>query len=107
MIVRRETHQLTVLLLPPHAYHYYCYCCFLSTAAAAAAASTDADFASSVADAVGTVLKLGTKRHHDMLLEGIDRLEDVGCFGLTELGFGTNQSLSHTRTTHALDSLQL
>ena len=34
----------------------------------------------------GTVLKLGTKRHHDILLNGIDSLDDVGCFGLTELG---------------------
>lgn len=34
----------------------------------------------------GTVLKLGTERHHKVLLEGIDTLNDVGCFGLTELG---------------------
>ena len=38
----------------------------------------------------GTVLKLGTERHHKELLEGIDNLNDVGCFGLTELGFGNN-----------------
>ncbi|KAG7172497.1 acyl-coenzyme A oxidase 3, peroxisomal-like [Homarus americanus] len=38
----------------------------------------------------GTVLKLGTKRHHDKLLAGIDTLKDVGCFGLTELGYGNN-----------------
>lgn len=38
----------------------------------------------------GTVLKLGTQRHHDTLLQGIDSLEDVGCFGLTELGYGNN-----------------
>lgn len=37
----------------------------------------------------GTVLKLGTGRHH-FLLEGIDSLGDVGCFGLTELGYGNN-----------------
>ena len=36
----------------------------------------------------GTVLKLGTERHHKKLLAGIDNLQDVGCFGLTELGFG-------------------
>ena len=34
------------------------------------------------------MLKLGTNLHHDMLLKGIDSLEAVGCFGLTELGFG-------------------
>ena len=34
----------------------------------------------------GTVLKLGTERHHNILLNGIDSLDDVGCFGLTELG---------------------
>lgn len=37
----------------------------------------------------GTVLRLGTERHH-YLLKGIDTLEDVGCFGLTELGYGNN-----------------
>lgn len=36
----------------------------------------------------GTVLKLGTQKHHDLLLRGIDTLDDVGCFALTELGFG-------------------
>uniref|UniRef100_A0A1I8FI66 Acyl-CoA_dh_M domain-containing protein n=1 Tax=Macrostomum lignano TaxID=282301 RepID=A0A1I8FI66_9PLAT len=38
----------------------------------------------------GTVLKLGTERHHSRLLAGIDTLDDVGCFGLTELGYGNN-----------------
>ena len=38
----------------------------------------------------GTVLKLGTDRHHDKLLKGIDTLDQVGCFALTELGFGNN-----------------
>lgn len=38
----------------------------------------------------GTVLKLGTERHHKKLLAGIDTLDDVGCFGLTELGYGNN-----------------
>ena len=35
-------------------------------------------------------MKLGTERHHKKLLSGIDTLEDVGCFGLTELGYGNN-----------------
>lgn len=34
----------------------------------------------------GTVLKLGTERHHNRYLAGIDSLDDIGCFGLTELG---------------------
>ncbi|GFH29747.1 acyl-coenzyme A oxidase, partial [Haematococcus lacustris] len=38
----------------------------------------------------GTVLKLGTAKHHDMLLKPMDTLEQVGCFGLTELGYGNN-----------------
>ena len=38
----------------------------------------------------GTVLKLGTERHHGELLKGIDTLDAVGCFGLTELGYGNN-----------------
>ena len=38
----------------------------------------------------GTVLKLGTERHHNKLLKGIDNLQDIGCFGLTELGYGNN-----------------
>merc|ERR1712012_1306638 len=38
----------------------------------------------------GTVLKLGTERHHEKLLKGIDNLNDIGCFGLTELGYGNN-----------------
>lgn len=36
----------------------------------------------------GTVLKLGTDVHHGPFLKKIDTLEAVGCFGLTELGFG-------------------
>jgi acyl-CoA oxidase len=38
----------------------------------------------------GTVLRLGTARHHERLLAGIDTLADIGCFGLTELGYGNN-----------------
>jgi len=38
----------------------------------------------------GTVVKLGTERHHKQLVEGIDNLNDIGCFGLTELGYGNN-----------------
>merc|ERR1712121_287030 len=38
----------------------------------------------------GTVLKLGTERHHSKLLAGIDTLDDIGRFALTELGYGNN-----------------
>eukprot|EP01136_Pigoraptor_vietnamica_P012831 Opistho-1_new@53178 len=38
----------------------------------------------------GTVLKLGTDRHHGTFLDGIDNLSQIGCFGLTELGYGNN-----------------
>ena len=38
----------------------------------------------------GTILRLGTERHHEQLLAGIDTLEDIGCFALTELGYGNN-----------------
>lgn len=38
----------------------------------------------------GTVFKLGTERHHKDFLKEIDSLEKIGCFGLTELGYGNN-----------------
>jgi len=48
----------------------------------------------------GTVLKLGTAGHHKTLLEGIDTLKDIGCFGLTELGFGNNAVEMQTTATY-------
>jgi len=48
----------------------------------------------------GTILKLGTKRHHDKLLKGIDNLHDIGCFGLTELGYGNNAVEMETTSTY-------
>jgi len=48
----------------------------------------------------GTVLRLGTERHHAQLLAGIDTLEDVGCFALTELGYGNNAVEMETTATY-------
>jgi len=48
----------------------------------------------------GTVLKLGTERHHSKLLKGIDTLDDVGCFALTELGYGNNAVEMETTATY-------
>ena len=47
----------------------------------------------------GTVLRLGTDRHHEQLLTGIDTLEDIGCFALTELGYGNNAVEMETTAT--------
>lgn len=47
----------------------------------------------------GTVLKLGTERHHHFL-DGIDKLTAVGCFGLTELGYGNNAVEMETTATY-------
>ena len=48
----------------------------------------------------GTILKLGTKAHHDQLLSDIDDLKAVGCFGLTELGCGNNAVEMQTTATY-------
>lgn len=51
----------------------------------------------------GTVLKLGTQRHHDVMLERIDSLSATGCFALTELGFGNNAVEMQTTATFDQD----
>jgi len=48
----------------------------------------------------GTVLRLGTNRHHEQLLAGIDTLEHIGCFALTELGYGNNAVEMETTATY-------
>lgn len=48
----------------------------------------------------GTVLHLGTDRHHEQLLADIDTLEDIGCFALTELGYGNNAVEMETTATY-------
>ncbi|MFK7806179.1 MAG: acyl-CoA dehydrogenase, partial [Saprospiraceae bacterium] len=47
----------------------------------------------------GSVLWLGTKKHHDKYLKDIGTLELPGCFAMTELGHGSNvRSLETTAT---------
>jgi acyl-CoA oxidase len=38
----------------------------------------------------GTVAKLGTTKHHESILPKLNTLELTGCFGMTELGHGSN-----------------
>ncbi|KAG2451240.1 hypothetical protein HYH02_003847 [Chlamydomonas schloesseri] len=38
----------------------------------------------------GTIAKLGTAYHHNKYLPGVDDLSLPGCFGMTELGHGSN-----------------
>ena len=48
----------------------------------------------------GTILRLGSETHHQQLLAGIDTLEDIGCFALTELGYGNNAVEMETTATY-------
>jgi len=52
----------------------------------------------------GTILKLGTKKHHELLLADIDTLASIGCFGLTELGYGNNAVEMLTTATYDKDT---
>jgi acyl-CoA oxidase len=47
----------------------------------------------------GTLRKLGTERHAE-LLNGVDSLKTMGCFGLTELGYGNNAVEMETTATY-------
>lgn len=55
----------------------------------------------------GTVFKLGTEKHHSKLLPGVDSLKDVGCFALTELGFGNNAVEMETTAILDMGSMEL
>ncbi|KAH9276410.1 hypothetical protein BASA83_001103 [Batrachochytrium salamandrivorans] len=46
----------------------------------------------------GTMIKLGTERHRKYLKE-IDAMTAIGCFGLTELGYGNNAVEMETTAT--------
>uniref|UniRef100_A0A0G4HLU2 acyl-CoA oxidase n=1 Tax=Chromera velia CCMP2878 TaxID=1169474 RepID=A0A0G4HLU2_9ALVE len=47
----------------------------------------------------GTVWRLGTEKHH-RIVDRADKFEQVGCFGLTELGFGNNAVEMETTATY-------
>jgi acyl-CoA oxidase len=48
----------------------------------------------------GTIVKLGTERHHEEFLPKMDTLELPGCFGMTELGHGSNVMGIETTATY-------
>jgi acyl-CoA oxidase len=52
----------------------------------------------------GTVLKLGTKRHHDEYIARMDGLEMIGCFALTELAWGNNAVMMETTAVYDRDT---
>ncbi|XP_047324852.1 acyl-coenzyme A oxidase 2, peroxisomal-like [Impatiens glandulifera] len=51
----------------------------------------------------GSVLNLGTKKHREKYFEGIDNLEYMGCFAMTELHHGSN--VQGLQTTALFDPL--
>eukprot|EP01026_Neomeris_dumetosa_P054730 TRINITY_DN49356_c0_g1_i17.p1 TRINITY_DN49356_c0_g1~~TRINITY_DN49356_c0_g1_i17.p1 ORF type:complete len:638 (-),score=92.85 TRINITY_DN49356_c0_g1_i17:496-2340(-) len=52
----------------------------------------------------GTIARLGTYKHHDKYLDGIDDLSLPGCFGMTELAHGSNVMGIETSATYDVRS---
>ncbi|MEN0047279.1 MAG: acyl-CoA dehydrogenase [Bacteroidota bacterium] len=48
----------------------------------------------------GSVLWLGTKKHHDKYLEATGKIELLGCFAMTETGHGSNVRQLETTATY-------
>ncbi|UAL29392.1 acyl-CoA dehydrogenase family protein [Nocardioides rotundus] len=52
----------------------------------------------------GAILQLGTKRHHDELLEDLVRGRVLGCFAMTETGHGSNVQALGTTATYDVEA---
>ncbi len=48
----------------------------------------------------GTIAKLGTEKHHRKYFQGLDTVATPGCFGMTELGHGSNVMGIETTVSH-------
>ncbi|MEZ5007237.1 MAG: acyl-CoA dehydrogenase [Chitinophagales bacterium] len=55
----------------------------------------------------GSVLQLGTKKHHDKYLTAIGKAELLGCFAMTESNHGSNVKGLETTATYDNDTDQL
>ena len=50
----------------------------------------------------GTIFGLGNDEHHRKFLDSIDKLETMGCFCFTELGYGNNAVEMKTTATYKI-----